>query len=53
MANQRTRALGPDELYLLSLQQDKKTRERELFKDIPDNDEPVIYTKKSRTADKV
>jgi len=46
MVNQRTRALGPDELYLLSLQQDKKTRKRELFKDIPDNDKPVIYTKK-------
>jgi len=46
MANQRTRVPGPDELYLLSLQPDKETREHELFKDVPDNDEPMIYTHK-------
>jgi len=45
MANLRTRVPGPDELYLLSLQQDKETRDRELYKDNPDNEEPRIYTK--------
>jgi len=45
MENKCTRAPGPDELYLLSLQQDEETRKRELYKDIPDTNEPIVCTK--------
>jgi len=52
MENKRTRAPGPDEIYLFSLQQDKETQLRELYKDIPDTDEPMVYTEKIRRQQK-
>jgi len=46
MENKRTRAPTHDELYMLSFLQDEETRKRELYKDIPDTNEPMVYTKK-------
>jgi len=44
MDSKRTKTLTPDEIYLFSLRQDSD--KIELYKDIPDIDEPMLYTEK-------
>jgi len=50
MANQHTKTLAPDEIYLFSLRQESD--EIELYKDVPDTNEPMIYTEKVRRQQK-